>query len=175
MLLLVRENLLDYPHDSWVDERNRVCRPVSLFKQCLVNRHLKLQLKMIRIAVEVLALQDAELTTFDSVLIVVKEPASERTHTIPGHGEIVCHSVGFIEPIVMAIYKYLSREFAAADPWIAAAIERNSLPLLYRIFLVLTTLESSTDAQLAEWSAIVKRDRVEPALSQFPYVECGRD
>lgn len=101
--------------------------------------------------------------------------ASQLTHTIPGHGEIVCHSIGFIEPIVMAIYRYLSREGVSAGPWIEAAIDRNSLPLLYRIYLVLDTLESSTDAELAEWSSSAKRERVEPALSQFPYTGCDRN
>ena len=101
--------------------------------------------------------------------------SSQFTHTIPGHGEIVCHREGIIEPIAMAIYKFLSAAGARASEWIEDALERKSLPLLYRIFLVLQALAQSTNSELAEWSASVKRDRVEPALSAFPSIECEGD
>jgi hypothetical protein len=85
------------------------------------------------------------------------------------------HKAGFIEPIIMAIYKFLSREGEGAADWVQEAINRQSLPLLHRISLVLDVLESSTDAALASWSAATKENIVAPALSQFPPFRCDPD
>jgi hypothetical protein len=98
--------------------------------------------------------------------------SSHLTHIIRGYGEIVCQKAGFIEPITVAIYEFLSTEGRHANEWIREAMGRESLPLLYRIIHVLGVLESSTDSQVAEWSSAVRKDLVEPALSQFPPLRC---
>jgi hypothetical protein len=101
--------------------------------------------------------------------------SSHLVHSIRGYGEIVCHKAGFIEPIIMAIYKFLSRGGEEATDWVEEAINRQSLPLLHRICLVLDALKSSTDAALASWSTATKENIVTPALSQFPPFRCDPD
>jgi hypothetical protein len=89
--------------------------------------------------------------------------------------QFVCHNAGFIEPIIMAIYKFLSREGEDATDWIQEALNRQSLPLLHRICLVLDVLEASTSASLASWATATKENIVTPALSQFPPFRCDPD
>lgn len=93
-------------------------------------------------------------------------------HTIAGHGEIVCHTAGLVEPIVVAMYAFLSREGAVSSAWIQKALDRNSLPLLYRITLVLNALESSAESSLSEWTTNTLQTIVLPALLEFPPVRC---
>jgi hypothetical protein len=89
-------------------------------------------------------------------------------HTIEGYGEIVCDEAGFIEPILLALYDFLSREGEQAQEWIQVAVSSNSLPLLHRIGMVLRLLESSTNPGLAQWSARTWQDVVEPSFAAFP-------
>jgi hypothetical protein len=108
-------------------------------------------------------------------IVAIPRYSSHLVHSIKGYGEIVCHKAGFIEPIIVAIYKFLSRGGQEATDWVEEAINRQSLPLLHRICLVLDALESSTDAALASWSIATKENIVTPALSQFPPFRCNPD
>jgi hypothetical protein len=108
-------------------------------------------------------------------IVAIPRYSSHLVHSIKGYGEIVCHKAGFIEPIIVAIYKFLSRGGQEATDWVEEAINRQSLPLLHRICLVLDALESSTDAALASWSTATKENIVTPALSQFPPFRCDPD
>jgi hypothetical protein len=89
-------------------------------------------------------------------------------HTIKGYGEIVCEEAGFIEPILLAIYEFLSRQGAQAEDWVKATVSSNSLPLLHRVGMVLRLLETSTNPELAQWSTRTWRDLIEPAFAAFP-------
>jgi hypothetical protein len=112
---------------------------------------------------------------FTFAQVRVSASRGPRADPVEGHGEIVCHKAGFIEPIMVAIYKFLSREGEDAADWIQEAINRQSLPLMHRICLVLDALETSTDAALASWSTATKENIIAPALSQFPPFRCEPD
>lgn len=61
------------------------------------------------------------------------EPVAFHTHEFAGAGEMVCSSMGIVEPITFAIHRYLNREPGSAAKFVKAALSRHSPALLYRI------------------------------------------
>ncbi|WP_254701429.1 type I restriction enzyme HsdR N-terminal domain-containing protein [Neorhizobium galegae] len=89
-------------------------------------------------------------------------------HHIEGHGSIVCHHAGIVEPITYSIYTFLRRDHAGVEDWIDEAIDRKSFPLLARIEIALLMLVESGNAQVAGWASEVLGSTVRPALKEFP-------
>jgi len=106
--------------------------------------------------------------------IVLRRPGPDAnqsgilTHHIPGHGAIVCHKAGIVEPITQSILRFLSSEGEGAEQWIEEAVSRNSLPLLARIDIALRQLLDSADAHRSEFARRVLDDVIRPAKSALP-------
>lgn len=99
------------------------------------------------------------------------ERNSVLTHSVPGHGSIVCHRNGIVEPITMAIYQFLAINGERTTEWIDEAIERNSFPLLCRIDIALRQLIGSADSAKAAWAQETLNQSVRPALEKFPLLD----
>jgi hypothetical protein len=108
--------------------------------------------------------------------IVLRRPGRELTrrgiltHSLSAHGEIVCHRSGIVEPITMAIYRFLGSEGPQAKRWIDEAVCRDSFPLLNRIDLALRQFLNSADTDKAKWAANTRENTVLPALKNYPLV-----
>lgn len=89
-------------------------------------------------------------------------------HNLDGHGSIVCHDAGIVEPITWSIYLLLLREGAQMEDWLDTAVQRNSLPLLARIDLALRTLSNCGDKQIASWANRMLTEKIRPALKTLP-------
>jgi hypothetical protein len=106
--------------------------------------------------------------------MVLRQPGPEAefngvlTHEIPDVGSIVCHEAGIVEPITLSILKYLSREGCEAAPWVDAACQRNSLPLLARIDIALRQLAGSANADNATWAGEMLSGPVRSAFAGLP-------
>ncbi|WP_347279150.1 type I restriction enzyme HsdR N-terminal domain-containing protein [Plasticicumulans sp.] len=106
--------------------------------------------------------------------IVLRKPGGDQemraapTHELPGIGSMVCHEAGIIEPITLSIFRYLTRDGAAASDWIDAAIAADSMPLLGRIHIALLHASSSANEALARWAGEMLTLKVLPAFKLFP-------
>ncbi|MCI0623537.1 MAG: type I restriction enzyme HsdR N-terminal domain-containing protein [Acidobacteria bacterium] len=88
-------------------------------------------------------------------------------HDIAGHGSIVCHQAGIVEPITWALVKYFIRRGPDASAWIDEAITKESMPLLARISVALRQVAGLADTR-GEWARTKLSDRVDPAFAAFP-------
>jgi hypothetical protein len=89
-------------------------------------------------------------------------------HHVDGHGSIVCHEEGIVEPITLAIYHFLQRDHERLGDWLDEAIERRSLPLLARIDIALRMLAHKGNAQVNSWAKHTLESKVGPALRVLP-------
>ncbi|WP_245437803.1 MULTISPECIES: type I restriction enzyme HsdR N-terminal domain-containing protein [unclassified Mesorhizobium] len=89
-------------------------------------------------------------------------------HHIEGHGSIVCHNAGIVEPITYSIHTFLRRDHAGVEDWIDEAIERKSFPLLARIEVALLALVEGGNPQVASWASEMLVSKIRPALQEFP-------
>jgi hypothetical protein len=90
------------------------------------------------------------------------------THSVPNHGNIVCHHAGVVEPVTMAILRLLSSGGTNETEWIKRAVERQSFALLARIDISLQQLDGSADEQKSAWANKMREDILKPALESFP-------
>ncbi|MBZ5608800.1 MAG: type I restriction enzyme HsdR N-terminal domain-containing protein [Acidobacteriia bacterium] len=89
-------------------------------------------------------------------------------HDVRGHGSIVCHRSGIVEPITMAIYVFLGENGPNATGWIEQAIGGNSFPLLARIDIALQQFVDSSDREKAAWAKRMADEHIKPAMGAFP-------
>lgn len=73
------------------------------------------------------------------------EPLELETHGLPGGGEMICSSMGIVEPITFAIYLLFQREPELAKNFLNAALEKRSLPLMLRINTALRVLQQHSE------------------------------
>lgn len=108
--------------------------------------------------------------------IVLQRPGADShrngvlTHDLPGHGSMVCHKAGIVEPITYSILRFLGSEWERAEEWIEEAVQRDSLPLLMRIDIALRQLSGSADVDKARFARHALDDMIRPAMSQFPHL-----
>lgn len=104
---------------------------------------------------------------------VLRRPVADQelnavlTHEIEGHGSVVCHNAGIVEPITFSILKFLGHERERTRGWIDEAVNRNSLPLLSRIDIALRHLADGGDTPKAGWARNLLKDSIQPALSSY--------
>ena len=79
------------------------------------------------------------------------------THKIPGHGNIVCHYSGIVEPVTMAIYFFLGSAGPSATDWVEEAVSLESFPLLMRANIALRQLINSADTVKGAWAKRMSR------------------
>ncbi|MBU0583091.1 MAG: type I restriction enzyme HsdR N-terminal domain-containing protein [Alphaproteobacteria bacterium] len=113
------------------------------------------------------------LTEIGTATMALRRPALQDEsglpmHHIEGHGSIVCHMAGIVEPITYSIYSFLRRDSAGVEDWLDEAIDRNSFPLLARIEIALVTLVDGGSPQLASWANEMLVTKIRPALGAFP-------
>lgn len=89
-------------------------------------------------------------------------------HHVEGHGAMVCHDAGIVEPITFSLFKFLSVERENAEEWIDEAIERYSLPLLVRVDVALRLIAARGSTEAAHWADAIRKTRVQPAFKGFP-------
>ena len=88
-------------------------------------------------------------------------------HDVPGHGSIVCHKFGIVEPVTLAITRLLASNWVEAGDWIDVAIGLGSFPLTMRVYTALQHVTSISSAK-APWANKILKKVVEPALRRFP-------
>jgi hypothetical protein len=96
------------------------------------------------------------------------EKSAVLTHQIPGHGSIVCHHAGIVEPVTMAIYFFLGSVGPSATDWVEEAVSRESFPLLMRVNIALRQLVDSADTAKGSWAKEMIESLVTPALKESP-------
>lgn len=89
-------------------------------------------------------------------------------HHIDGHGAIVCHEAGIVEPVTWSLYLLLRRDGPQLEDWLDEAIASNSLPLLSHIDIALRTLTSSAVPGLGPWASRMLAEKVKWAFQHFP-------
>jgi len=89
------------------------------------------------------------------------------THDVDGHGSMVCHLAGVVEPITWSLMKYFMNRGSDADPWIDEAISKGSLPLLMRIHIALQQVSRISDER-GVWAKNTLSSRVIPQFAKFP-------
>lgn len=85
-----------------------------------------------------------------------------ETHSLPGGIEAL-HFSGIFEPITYAMLLFFSREPEHAATFVAAALERESLPLMLRIDAALTQL-AHFSGHASETAAKLLKEAVRPAV-----------
>jgi len=88
-------------------------------------------------------------------------------HDVPGHGSIVCHKFGIVEPVTLAITRLLGSNWVDAGDWINLAVELGSLPLTLRVYTALQHVASISSTK-GPWANKMLEKVVEPALRRFP-------
>ncbi|CAG1005900.1 hypothetical protein RHIZO_03214 [Rhizobiaceae bacterium] len=116
----------------------------------------------------------ALLTEIGTAPMALRRPAAQEDingvlmHHIDGHGSIVCHEEGIVEPVTLSIYHFLLRDHERVEDWLDEAIARRSLPLLARIDIALRMLTHSGNRQVAAWAKRMLENSVGPALRALP-------
>jgi hypothetical protein len=106
--------------------------------------------------------------------IVLRRPTADPnmsgvlTHDLEGHGSIVCHEAGIVEPITMSMLKFLDHAGEYATAWIEAAVDRNSLALLSRIDIAMRHIAERGETPEAQWAKDMLQRIIRPAFSGFP-------
>lgn len=97
------------------------------------------------------------------------EPEKNATlvHDVPGHGSVVCHKFGIVEPVTLAITKLLASNWVEASDWISAAAGLGSFPLMMRIYIALQQIAAANFAKAA-WATRMLNKVIKPALKNFP-------
>lgn len=90
------------------------------------------------------------------------------THEIEGHGSIVCHKSGIVEPVSQAIFKLLHLDDELVEAWIDAAIAESVFPLVARIHLALDMIIQSLPKEDAAFQNRMMQTKVQPAMKSFP-------
>lgn len=85
-----------------------------------------------------------------------------ETHSLPGGIEAL-HFSGIFEPITYAMLLFFSREPEHAATFVAAALERESLPLMLRIDAALSQL-AHFSGHASETAAKLLKEAVRPAV-----------
>jgi hypothetical protein len=98
---------------------------------------------------------------------VVRVPQGHRVHNFPGHGEIMCEDDGVVEPITLAMFHVFATDWQGLDEWFDAALERHSLPLLYRIQLALGEISKLAGSPRARWARNLIDERISPAIEHL--------
>ena len=93
---------------------------------------------------------------------------SVPTHHIDGHGAIVCHVAGIVEPVTFSLMKFLVSETENAEEWIDEAIARKSLPLLARIDIALLAIAEQGETPVAIWARTMRETKTKPAFKELP-------
>lgn len=88
------------------------------------------------------------------------------THDIEGHGSMVCHQAGVVEPITWALMKYFVNQGSDAEAWINEAVSKNSLPLLMRMHIALNQVSKISD-QRGVWAKKILSSVVIPEIINF--------
>lgn len=119
-------------------------------------------------------LDPALLIEIGTCSFVLRRPVADHemnavlTHRIDGHGSIVCHKAGIVEPITLSMLEFLDREHERAVEWIDEAVARESLPLLARIDIALRHIANRGETPRARWARHVLPGVVEPAIRRYP-------
>lgn len=119
---------------------------------------------------EVTRLDESLLTELAQAKIVLSRPDGSQdfkeiaVHDIPGHGKIVCHEAGIVEPITWALVKYFINRGQEASPWIEESIAKQSLPMLARIHIALQHISQLSDAR-GDWARGILVKQIKPAIS----------
>ena len=123
--------------------------------------------------------EDDQFVRFDSMILLkvgtcrmpLRRPDPNQggllVHDVPGHGAIVCHEAGIVEPITQSIFHFLTSEGEEAEQWITEAVRRNSLPLLFRVDIALRQLSCSADPNESQFARRMRDDVIQPAMSAF--------
>jgi hypothetical protein len=104
--------------------------------------------------------------------IVLRRPPADLemsgifVHDVKGHGSIVCHHSGIVEPITLSILRFLSTADTEITEWIEEAVGRGSLPLTARLDIALRHIAEGGDK--ATWAATILEQHIGPAFAQFP-------
>ncbi|PBB91718.1 hypothetical protein CK215_15775 [Mesorhizobium sp. WSM3864] len=114
------------------------------------------------------------LTEIGTAPMALRRPIQDKTmgsvpmHHVEGHGAIVCHDAGIVEPITFSILKFLSVERENAEEWIDEAIARLSLPLLARIDIALRSIAARGSTKAAHWADSIRKAKIQPAFKGLP-------
>lgn len=85
-------------------------------------------------------------------------------HDLGPHGRVLCTEQGAIEATTQAMAAMLSRPWDGADDFVAAVLEKGSLPLLHRLMIALRTVRSFGDATRTAWADELLRDHILPQI-----------
>ena len=89
-------------------------------------------------------------------------------HELDGGGSVVCHLAGVIEPITWSMIRFLGREnVKMLDEFINIATSKIRPAFLVRLDLALRQTSSSNDHARAQWAQSVRKDIIEPLLSEY--------
>jgi len=88
-------------------------------------------------------------------------------HELPD-AEIVCEKSGIVEPITLSMFWFLGAADQLASEWLDEAVERNSYPLLSRIYIALSLLQNSADELTSNFAHQALDNRIKPALTGLP-------
>ena len=88
-------------------------------------------------------------------------------HDVPGHGSMVCHKAGIVEPVTLAIYNLLAAEWSGKTEWVQDAVSRQSFALLMRLYSAASELGSGNTGQ-SGWARTTLKRTIKPALDNFP-------
>lgn len=88
-------------------------------------------------------------------------------HNVPGHGSVLCHKAGIVEPVTLAIYNLLASDWSGKTEWLQDALSRQSFALLMRLFSAVSELGSGNTAESA-WARTILKTAIKPALDKFP-------
>jgi hypothetical protein len=115
----------------------------------------------------------ALLTEIGTCPIVLRRPLAVHRmnavlmHELKGHGSVVSHEAGIVEPITMSMFKFLDREGEGANEWVDEAVGRNSVHLLFRIDIALRIIADHSDPPRAQWAKDILSRVIHPALGRF--------
>jgi hypothetical protein len=111
-----------------------------------------------------------ELGTCDCVLRGGRNDPRQNAvlvHEVQGHGTVVCHKRGIVEPVTMAISHLLASDDPGREAWLRQAVKRKSFALMMRVYIALQQINSAYTTKAA-WTKKMLDEIVKPALNAFP-------
>lgn len=88
-------------------------------------------------------------------------------HDLGAHGRVLCPEQGMIETTTQAMAALLSRSWDGADRFVAAVLEKESLPLLHRLMIALSAVQRFGDGRTAQWAGEILRGQVNPTIKRL--------
>jgi hypothetical protein len=118
-------------------------------------------------------LDPAVLAELAKCMHVLRLPSVHRDngiqiHQIPGHGSIVCHQEGIVEPVTLALMNATLSDRSVGEFFVEEAVRSRSTPMLARLHVVFGVITNLDPDDRRKWARRLLDEQIKPSFNLTP-------